>query len=113
VGWWYQISFPRLPSGKVEYAAVRLDSRNEIMGDGNVPSAMTDLRDIGRYLARIIADDRTLNKMVLAYNTVLSQNQTYGLLEKLSGEKIERYHVCVLNDHSQSVLVSPYNESPS
>lgn len=67
---------------------------NAIIGDGNTPSALTDLRDIGHYVARIIADPRTLNKMVFTYNELLTQDQIYRLMEHLSGEKIERTYVC-------------------
>ncbi|KAK5112530.1 hypothetical protein LTR85_011222 [Meristemomyces frigidus] len=90
VGWWYQISFPALPSGKIDYAVGIPGQR--IPGDGNVPSALTDLRDIGRYVARIIVDDRTLNKMVLVYNELWTPNQIYDILERLSGEKLERQY---------------------
>ena len=66
---------------------------DEILGGGNVPSAITDLRDIGRYIAKIIADQRTLNRMVFAYNTVMTQNQIYDLLEDISEEKLDRNYV--------------------
>ena len=65
----------------------------EIIGGGNVPSALTDMRDIGRYVAKIIVDERTLNRMVFAYNTVITQNQIYDLMEEISGEKLERNYV--------------------
>ncbi|KAJ0269911.1 hypothetical protein Brms1b_012369 [Colletotrichum noveboracense] len=58
-------------------------------------SAITDVRDIGTYVARIIADPRTLNHMVFAYNELITQNQVYDLLEKMSGEKVERNHISV------------------
>ena len=66
---------------------------NVFVGDGNTPSAITDLRDIGRYVARIILDPRTLNKMVFAYNELLTQEQVFHLLEKLSGESVEKQRV--------------------
>ncbi|KKK19548.1 hypothetical protein P175DRAFT_0377586 [Aspergillus ochraceoroseus IBT 24754] len=91
VGLWYQLSYPRLESGRVDYALTA--ANNEIVGDGNTPIAITDLRDIGCYVARIILDDRTLNKMVLAYNTVMTQNQIFDLLEEISEETITRNHV--------------------
>ena len=94
VGWWYQAAFPKVPSGKVDYVAVGL--ADEIIGGGNVPSALTDLRDVGHYVAKIIIDDRTLNRMVLAYNTVMIQNQIYDLMEEMSGEKLERNYVSKL-----------------
>ncbi|KAK3709140.1 hypothetical protein LTR37_011119 [Vermiconidia calcicola] len=88
VGWWYQLSFPELPSGKIDYAIAFKGHR--IPGDGNMPTALTNLRDIGPYIARIIQDDRTLNRMVLVYNEMWTWNQIYDTLEKLSGEKLPR-----------------------
>lgn len=88
VGWWYQISFPPLPSGKIDYA-VGIPNAT-IPGDGEVPSALTDLRDIGRYVARIVKDERTVDKYVLIYNEMWTPNQIYSAFEKMSGEKIER-----------------------
>lgn len=68
-------------------------ANNEIVGNGNTPIALTDLRDIGRYVALIIADDRTLNKMVFAYNTLTTQNEIYATMEELSEEKVTRNYV--------------------
>jgi nucleoside-diphosphate-sugar epimerase len=87
---------PRLPSGRVDYALpITLGG---IPGDGNTPCAFTDLPDIGRWVARIIVDPRTLNKMVFAYNTVLTMNQAYDLLEEASGEKVERNYASFFSD---------------
>ncbi|KAL1896437.1 hypothetical protein Cpir12675_002841 [Ceratocystis pirilliformis] len=90
VGWWYQLSFPPLPSGrfkaKFEYSIV------EVVGDGNQPWAVTDNRDIGKYVTKIIADPRTLNKMVLCHNQIWSQNEALKLLERMSGESVPRVY---------------------
>ncbi|KAJ5702600.1 hypothetical protein N7488_010148 [Penicillium malachiteum] len=91
VGWWYQLSYPRLPSGRVDYAMT--SGNDEIIGNGDVTTALTDLRDIGHYMALIIKDPRTLNKKVLAYNLVSTQNEIYNLMEQLSEEKIDRNYV--------------------
>ena len=91
VGWWYQFSFPALPSGKIDYAVSIMGQR--IPGDGIMPSARTDLRDVGKYVARVVKDERTLNAMVFVYNELWTANQVYDLLEKLSGEKIPREYV--------------------
>ncbi|GKT44498.1 isoflavone reductase-like protein [Colletotrichum spaethianum] len=91
VGWWYQISLPRLPSGKIDAFASPFE--DWIAGDGTVLSGMTDLRDIGKYVARIVADPRTLNHKVFAYTELWSQNDVYNLFEKLSGEKIQRKYL--------------------
>ncbi|KAJ5382844.1 Glutathione S-transferase N-terminal [Penicillium concentricum] len=86
VGFWYQISFPSLPSGKVDYASVT--PNNIIHDDGTAPNILTDLRDIGRFVARIICDDRTLNKYVYTFGDILSENEIYRIAEELSGEKV-------------------------
>lgn len=70
-------------------------SGNIVPGDGSIPTAATDISDVGRYVARIIADPRTLNKMVFAYTELLSTNQAYEMMEKLSGEKVQRDYVSV------------------
>ena len=84
----YQLAFPALPSGKIDYA-VGIPSQT-IPADGNVPSALTDLRDIGRYVTAVIKDERALNKQVLVYNEMWTQNQVYDLMEKISGEILPR-----------------------
>ncbi|KAM0417111.1 hypothetical protein ACHAPT_012887 [Fusarium lateritium] len=54
---------------------------------------MTDVKDIGRYVGRIIADPQTLNRMVFAYTELHTTNQVYDLVEKQSGETIERQYM--------------------
>ncbi|KAG5745313.1 hypothetical protein H9Q72_008233 [Fusarium xylarioides] len=91
IGYWYQLMLPRLPSGRIDYALPI--TLGDIPDKGNTPCAFTDLPDIGRWVARIIADPQTLNKMVFAYNTVLTMNQAYDLLEEASGEKTDRNYI--------------------
>jgi uncharacterized protein YbjT (DUF2867 family) len=95
VGWWSQQMIPSIPSGRTDHAAVGLF--HVIPGDGNVPIAVTDFRDIGTYAVKIITDPRTLNKRVLAYTEVLTFDEIIDILSKLSGEKIEmpRVSLCV------------------
>ncbi|SPJ78642.1 related to isoflavone reductase homolog P3 [Fusarium torulosum] len=88
VGWWYQMSLPSLPSGKIDDRIVF--PVTSIKGDGNTESALIDKRDIGKYVARIITDPRTLNKSVFIYNEIWTQNGLFDLLEKVSGEQIPR-----------------------
>lgn len=92
VGMWYQIAIPRLPSGKIDYALTY--SSDRVADEGQRSSSITDLRDIGKYVERIITDERTLNQYVFAYNEVWTQNQIWDHLEKISGEKIPRSPVC-------------------
>jgi hypothetical protein len=61
-----------------------------IHGDGKAPNLLTDLRDIGKFVAQIIDDERTLNKGVFCCGDVLTENQIYSSMEEVSGEKLER-----------------------
>lgn len=99
-GWWYQITLPRLPSGRLDYLLPASQPEQPIGLDGNVPSALADIRDVGRYVAKVIADPRTLNKKVHVFNEVYTRNQVYDLLESVSGEKLDRQYVS---------LHTPYN----
>ncbi|GME48262.1 Isoflavone reductase family protein [Neofusicoccum parvum] len=92
VGAWYQSSFPTLPSGRVDYAAP-VKPNTTVYGDGEAPNLLTDLRDIGRFVARIIDDVRTLNKSVVVWGEVLTENEIFAATEEMSGEKIERDHL--------------------
>ncbi|CAG8417245.1 unnamed protein product [Penicillium salamii] len=93
VGWWYQITLPRLPSGRLDYLRAAGQPSQPIGLDGNLPSALADIRDVGRYVANIIADPRTLNKKVHVFNEVHTQNEVYDLLESVSGGKLDREYI--------------------
>ncbi|KAH6863729.1 hypothetical protein J4E82_001700 [Alternaria postmessia] len=95
VGWWFQFSLPNLPSVRIDYAHSGLDIR--IPGDGNVSSSFTDNRDIGKFVARIIADPRTLNQQVFVYSEMTTVTKIYGLLEKISNEKISRRYISTIS----------------
>jgi hypothetical protein len=93
VGWWYQLALPELPSGKLKTTQFGL---KKIVGEGNIPIAFADAREIGKFVVRIISDQRTLNKMVFCYNEILTTNQIWDMLEKLSGETVPRVYVSVV-----------------
>ncbi|PMD53509.1 uncharacterized protein K444DRAFT_646709 [Hyaloscypha bicolor E] len=78
VGYWYPFSFPHLPSGKIDdFTFPKMYSK--MRGDGTALNLITDLRDVGDFVARIVGDGRTLNKYDI-----------YGSMEDVSGEKLER-----------------------
>ena len=70
-----------------------LRSVTDLGKDRNVTTAMTHINDIGRYVARIIADPRTLNKKIFAYNESLERTKIYDLVESISSEKLVRRYV--------------------
>ncbi|GLA18389.1 hypothetical protein AnigIFM62618_006032 [Aspergillus niger] len=50
------------------------------------PFGLTDMVDIGKYVAQIISDARTLNRRVFAYTEVLSMNEIWDTMATVSGE---------------------------
>jgi len=76
----------------MDYAAASLD-RNIIYAGGTAENILTDKRDIGRFVARIIKDERTLNQKVVAVGDLLTQNQICDIVERVSDEKIPKTHV--------------------
>jgi len=93
VGFWHQISVFRVPSGKFDYALAMDNS--ELYGDGEAKTLLTDKRDIGRFVARIVKDPRTINQKVFTWSDELSQNEIVSLVEKKTGEQLQPSHVSV------------------
>ncbi|KAI0667037.1 NAD-P-binding protein [Trametes maxima] len=82
VGWWMQLQLP-LPERS---RSLMKPLTYIIYGAGNDKSLLTDLDHIGTYVARIVADPRTLNKSVIVWEDELTQLQAHELGERLSGE---------------------------
>jgi hypothetical protein len=82
VGCCHQLSFPRLSSSRVDYA--KLIKEATIYSDSNAPTLLTDKCDIVRFVARIIGDERTLNKRTFTYSDVLTQNEIWFIMEHKS-----------------------------
>ncbi|KEF57058.1 uncharacterized protein A1O9_07248 [Exophiala aquamarina CBS 119918] len=87
VGYWYEISFPRVPSGKFDYAAVI--ARNQVVEGGTAPNMLIAKKDIGGITVEIIKDERTLNKKVFVCGDVLNQNEITAIIEEKTGEKLD------------------------
>ena len=101
VGYWHQLSFYSVPSGKFDYA--QLSPLRQVVGTGDVKTLLTDKRDIGRFVARIIQDPRTLNHKVFTWSDEISQNEILRLIEAKTGEKVESKPVLVAQFHIQCI----------
>lgn len=85
IGYWHEIMIPPIQSGKLDHRA--LYPTFFFVDAGSALCATTYLPDVGKYVARIIADPRTLNRMVFAYGEVTTQRAAVDMVERLSGEK--------------------------
>ena len=62
-------------------------------GTGDVKTALTDRSDVGQYVARILADERTLNRYVFIWAEEITLNEIIALAEKATGKKLEFPHI--------------------
>ena len=76
----------------MDYAATFPDT-NIIYAGGTAENILTDKRDIGRFVARIIKDERTLNQKVVTVGGSLTQNQIWDIVERAGDEKVPKTHV--------------------
>lgn len=77
--------FPKsqVPSGRTDHThSPYIDHR--IMGDVNVEFDLTDMSGISKYVSQIIADPRNINGRVLAYTEVLSMNEIWDVMARVS-----------------------------
>ena len=95
VGWWWQFCLPLpLRSG----AAERHKKHSwKIGGTGDIPMLLINLEHIGTWVARIIADPRTLNQAVIAWEDEVTANVAHDIGERVSGDgdalKAQRFYV--------------------
>ena len=59
---------------------------HRIVEDGNQKFALTDIADVGKYVAQIVADPRTINKHVFAYTKVLSMHEIWDNMAIVTSE---------------------------
>jgi len=76
----------------MDYAAI-FPNTNIIYAGGTAENILTDKHDMGRFVARIIKDERTLNQKVVTVGDSLTQNQIWDIVERISGEKVPKTHV--------------------
>ncbi|KAL5498554.1 hypothetical protein ACEPAH_1908 [Sanghuangporus vaninii] len=100
VGWWMEVvaPFADLPFPQ---PIVRRVSTSHI-GSGDVKCALIDKRDIGKFVARIIADDRTLNQYVFCWTEEFTLNEIIALAERVSGRKVNMEHISA--DEMEKIL---------
>ena len=64
------------------------DMARNLIGTGDVPFAVADEFHIGDYVARIIQDERTLDRKVFVWEDEVTQNQVWDLAVRKYGEGI-------------------------
>ena len=84
VGWWMQLFLP-LPSRTKAREPFRGISHHLYNG-GRARTLITDLRHVGAWVARIIADPRTLNHSVIVWEEERLHADAHEIAERYSGE---------------------------
>ena len=84
VGLWMQLYLP-LPLRSRAPQHIK-DMTWKVYGDGGARNLLTNNENIGTYVARILADPRTLNQAVIIWEDEVCQRDAYALGERLSGD---------------------------
>ncbi|RPD58088.1 NAD-P-binding protein [Lentinus tigrinus ALCF2SS1-7] len=84
IGWWMQFWLP-LPSRSTVSDAAKMMAYT-YLEDGSAKTLVTDYRHTGLFVARIVADPRTLNHAVIVWEDEVSQAEAQELAVRLSGE---------------------------
>ncbi|KAI5118180.1 hypothetical protein M0805_008421 [Coniferiporia weirii] len=91
VGWWTQLALPITDPSESDYPLI-VESTKTVFGTGDVKNAVTDRRDIGKFVARIISDPRTQNRYVFIWGEEVTQNEVFATAERISGKKVDIAH---------------------
>jgi len=84
VGIWAQIF---LPEDKEESEDTFLPSKShKIVGSHDVKNAIIDVADVGKFVAEIIDDDRTLNRYVFCHGEELTQKELWEIARKAKAD---------------------------
>ncbi|KAG9225639.1 hypothetical protein CCMSSC00406_0007496 [Pleurotus cornucopiae] len=86
VGWWLSGMFPPPHS-----ARNTLMTQKVYVGDRSQKLIYSTLPTIGKMVARIIVDPRTLNQTVVVYDGEISINETWKVAAKVTGEDFSDY----------------------
>lgn len=64
---------------------------NSLVEEGKQPFAMTALHSVGEFMVRILQDSRTLNKTTLVWDWITTQEETWAIGQKITGEDFADY----------------------
>ncbi|KAF5343074.1 hypothetical protein D9758_011145 [Tetrapyrgos nigripes] len=87
-GFWYQLLLMCTNEKQTSYPWLYEDSRY-VWNGGLVKTAGIDLRDVGQFSARIVADPRTLNQYVFAWGLEVTQQELVKYARKYGDPNVE------------------------
>lgn len=64
-------------------------------GDGETKTAITNKDHVGDFVARIIADPRTINQYVFAHEVEVTQSEIYEVCSRIAGEDFRKRNEAV------------------
>lgn len=85
VGWWMDLILPH-PS---DHQGPVADISRIYVDTGDVKTAVTSRADIGHFVARILADPRTLNSYVFCHAEEVTKREAYRIAEEVNEKNFE------------------------
>lgn len=86
VGWWLQQIFP-YPHALPDNPFIP----KKFIGDGHQKLLYSTLETIGVFTARIIADPRTLNQLIVIHDGEITLSETWAVGAEVTGEDFSDY----------------------
>jgi len=89
VGFWASLLVPVEKESQSEYPEydILICNSHAIIGTGDVKTAITNRPDIGKFVAEIVGDERTLNRYVFCWGDEKSQNELWEIARKVKVEQ--------------------------
>jgi len=91
VGFWYSLLIPveKPEQSESELAGISIMPcvTYEIYGTGDMKTAIAHKADIGKFVAEIISDERTLNQYVFCWGDEKSQNELWEIARRVRAEQ--------------------------
>ena len=108
VGWWMQLYLPLPLRSPASTSAGALKMSRHVYGAGGSRTLLTNLDHIGAYVARIVADPRTLGRAVQVWEDERTQLDGREIGERVSGDgdALEALRVSVSPSRAALSLVS-------
>lgn len=108
IGWWSQLAVPATATAPTELGPLG----DEYYTSDDKPSLLTDVDNIGPWVARIIGDPRTANQYVIVWEDELTLRESKEIAEAASGEAEALRAKRVLVSHPFDTALSLLTKAP-
>ena len=100
IGWWTQLVFPTPPSVQV----TPLMDTCVVYGTGSRKCAVTNIANVGGYVARILQDERTINQTVFVWEHEINTDEIWDIVQRTAEDSAA---IVAKKSHVSEPVLSP------